>query len=74
MRMMDYNRIAEVQYRIEHRHEDGSWAPMIEEQNHHDAAEHDPERSWGKGRVFRCTKCDEGVLIEPEEEKPVSPG
>jgi hypothetical protein len=72
--MMDYSRITEVQYRIEHRHEDGGWAPMIEEQDHHDAAEHDPERSWGKGRLFRCTKCDEGVLIEPEEERPVSPG
>jgi hypothetical protein len=71
---MDYTRTAEVQYRIEHRHEDGGWAPMIEEQNHHDAAEHDPERSWDTGRLFRCTKCDEGILIEPEEEKPVSPG
>ena len=71
---MDYARTAELQYRIEHRHEDGSWSPMIEERDHHDAAEHDPERLWGTGRLFRCTKCDEGVLIEPEEEKPVAPG
>jgi len=71
---MDYARSAEVQYRIEHRHGDGSWAPMVEEASHHDSAEHDPERSWGKRRLFRCTRCDESVLIEPEEEKPLASG
>jgi hypothetical protein len=64
---------AAVQYRIEHRHSDGDWAPMVEEGSHHDAAEHDPERQWGKRRLFRCTKCDEAVLIEPEEERLVAP-
>jgi hypothetical protein len=71
---MDYARSAEVQYRIEHRHQDGGWAPMVEEGSHHDSAEHDPERSWGKRRLFRCTRCDEAVLIEPEEQKPLAPG
>ena len=71
---MDYTRTAELQYRIEHRHTDGDGAPMVEERSHHDSADHDPERSWGQRTLFRCTKCDEGVLIEPEEEKPVSPG
>lgn len=60
-------RWAAVQYRIEHQHADGGWAPLVEEGNHHDAAAHDPERQWGKRRLFRCTKCDEAVLIEPEE-------
>jgi hypothetical protein len=68
---MDYTRAAEVQYRIEHQHGDGSWAPMVEERSHHDSADHDPERSWGQRRLFRCTKCDESVLIGPEEEKSV---
>jgi hypothetical protein len=65
---MDNIRLQEAQYRIEHRHGDGSYAPMTEEHSHHDPADHDPERSWGVRRLFRCTKCDEGVLIGPEEE------
>jgi hypothetical protein len=68
---MDNIRLQEAQYRVEHRHGDGSYAPMTEERSHHDSADHDPERSWGKRRLFRCTRCDESVLIEPEEEKPL---
>ena len=70
---MDNIRLQEAQYRIEHRHGDGSWAPMVEEGSHHDSAQHDPERSWGKRRLFRCTRCDESVLIGPEEDKPLTP-
>jgi hypothetical protein len=65
---MDYTRSVEVQYRIEHRHNDGSWAPMAEDRSHHDAADHDAERTWGRRTLFRCTRCDETVLLEPEEE------
>lgn len=40
--------------------------PMVEKTgDHHDAASHDAERdiSWYR-RVFRCTTCDEDVVLE----------
>jgi hypothetical protein len=68
-RIAVYNiRLEEAQYRIEHRHGDGSVAPMTEVPVHHDSTQHDPERSWGVKRLFRCTRCDETVLIAPEED------
>jgi hypothetical protein len=70
---MYYGRIAEMQLRIEHRHDDGSWAQMLEDESPHDPAAHDPERSWGR-RLFRCTRCAETVLIGSEEEAPPGDG
>jgi hypothetical protein len=58
----------ELQYRIEHRHKDGSWAEMEEDRPHHDSAGHDSERSWGIRRVFRCRTCPESAVLIPGEE------
>ncbi|MFL5678976.1 MAG: hypothetical protein ACJ77B_00075 [Chloroflexota bacterium] len=63
---MDQIRFVESQYRIEHRHGDGSWAEMAEVE--HDSAAHDPERSWGLRKIFRCKRCDETVTITPGDE------
>jgi hypothetical protein len=30
---------------------------------HHDSASHDPERRWPFARLFKCTKCDEEVMV-----------
>ncbi len=62
---MDQLRFVETAYRIEHRHNDGSWAPMEEQPQHHGQPEHDPERRWSLGRIFRCTRCEESVTIVP---------
>ena len=62
---MDQARIGEAQYRLTHRHADGSWGEMIEMPLQHDPAAHDPERRWGLGRLFRCSVCDEAVSIAP---------
>lgn len=62
---MDQMRFIELQYRIEHRHKDGTWAEMEEVPTHHDATNHDPERSWGIKRLFRCKSCPEEVTIIP---------
>ena len=44
--------------------------PMVEGSNH-DVASHDPERGWLKGaRIFRCSRCDEEIAMQP----PVEPG
>ena len=65
---MDQARLREAEYRLMHRHGDGSWGEMVEAPLQHDPASHDPERRWGFGRLFRCTSCDEGVLVVPEDE------
>ena len=62
---MDQLRSFELQYQIEHRHHDGSWAEMVEERKPHDPADLDVERSWGVRRLFRCKTCDESVIVEP---------
>jgi hypothetical protein len=57
-----------MEYKIQHRHGDGSWAPMDEVPREHGPADHDPERSWGFRRIFRCTRCDETVTVTPGDE------
>ena len=53
-------------YEPQHRHGSGEWAPMRE---HHDAAEHDPERGWLRGRrIFRCDCGDEIALTIPDDD------
>jgi hypothetical protein len=48
---------------MEHRHSDGSWGRF--ERAHHDAADHDPERDWAKGKiVYACTSCDELIRVD----------
>lgn len=64
---MDQHRFIESQYRIQHRHEDGSWGELVEEPAHHDPAAHDPERSWGLRRIFRCA-CGRSVTLVPGAE------
>jgi hypothetical protein len=58
--------------RIEHNHGAGQWDAMEEVSAPHDSAEHDPERAWQKGRVFRCTTCEDEirVVLDDERESP----
>ncbi|HEX5590075.1 MAG TPA: hypothetical protein VFX65_07280 [Candidatus Limnocylindrales bacterium] len=51
-------------FKLVHLHGDER-IPM-HEGSHHDVAAHDPERSWASGaRIFRCTRCDEEILVLP---------
>jgi predicted PP-loop superfamily ATPase len=54
------------QLRLEHRHSDGTWATLEPETPHHDSAEHDAERGWLQGKIFRCTRCEEEVRVSVE--------
>ena len=55
-----------AEYQLRHRHDDGNWGDMVEAPPD-DAADHDVERRWGRGRLFRCTACEEAVLIVPAD-------
>jgi hypothetical protein len=60
--MMVYGRLTEALL-LEHRHNDGTWG-RFEPMSHHDAAAHDPEREWAKGKiVYSCTTCDELIRV-----------
>ena len=64
-------RIVEMAYRIDNRHPDGSWGEMVEDRSHQNPADHDPERKWGRFRIFRCTSCGASVTIANEEGLPL---
>jgi hypothetical protein len=49
--------------RLNHRHGD-AWHPMVEVPGMHDRPEQDLERSWRRGRIFRCEECQEEILVE----------
>jgi hypothetical protein len=55
-----------------HWHGGDEWAEMEEVTPAHSSAEGDPERSWRKGRIFRCASCDEQFLIAGPEDEPPS--
>jgi hypothetical protein len=62
---MDQQRFIETELLLRHRHTDGSWGEMVEDRSHHDPADHDPERRWGLGRIFRCSSCPEAMTVTP---------
>jgi hypothetical protein len=59
-------RLAELQ--LQHRHDDGSWSPLLPA--HHDPAAHDPERDWVSGRNFVCVACGEEVRVTYGDNQP----
>jgi hypothetical protein len=58
---MDPNLRIIQEMRIEHRHDDGTWSAM--KPAHHGQPDHDSERSWLRGVIFRCTTCEEEVAV-----------
>ena len=60
---MDQSRMAELMFRLEHRHSDGSWSSLEPRPQHHDVAEHDPEIAWAEGQIYACPTCDEQVRV-----------
>jgi hypothetical protein len=64
---VDRRTLGELEYRMRHRHGD-EWVPMDRQPLHHGASEHDAERGWLRGVLFRCRTCDEDVILAPEED------
>jgi hypothetical protein len=64
-----FQQLAGLSLHLEHRHSDGSWSEL--ERTHHDPADHDQERAWANGEVYRCKTCDEQVRISTVDQKPI---
>lgn len=70
---MDRMRLAEIELRMQHRHADGSWGDLERRPAHHSPSDHDPEREWGNGVIYRCTTCDEEVRVAPLKDEDAPP-
>jgi hypothetical protein len=57
--------------RLEHYHGNGEYHDMHEVSEAHDSAEGDPERSWSKGRIYRCNVCEDEVRVSLADPSPV---
>ena len=62
---MEPLREEELSFRLQHQHDDGSWGTFEPTAPHHSPTDHDPEREWGKGTIYKCTSCDEQLLVSP---------
>jgi hypothetical protein len=60
---MDIGRIGKLTLSVQHQHEDGSWGSFEPAPPHHAPAAHDEEREWANGTLYRCTVCDEEVVL-----------
>jgi hypothetical protein len=60
---MELFRIGELGVKFGHRHDDGSWGTFEPTPEHHSSADHDPERDWANGTIYKCTTCDEEILV-----------
>ncbi len=73
--MFQYGPLSEVELRVQHQHNDGSWSTLQRSTEAHDAAELDPEQEWQRGHIYICKKCQERVrIIAPKPEATAEPG
>jgi hypothetical protein len=49
--------------RVEHSHGNDEWHEMVEAEPHADSADNDDERDWSRGRIFRCTTCEDEIRV-----------
>jgi hypothetical protein len=57
--------------RLEHHHGSGEYHDMFEVSEAHDPAESDPERGWSRGRLYRCSVCEDEVRVAYADPSPV---
>jgi hypothetical protein len=49
--------------RLEHHHGGGEYHDMYEVSEPHDSADSDPERDWARGRIYRCSVCEDEIRV-----------
>ena len=53
--------------RIQHDHGGGEWHDMVDVTDN-SSAQQDPERGWLRGRIFRCSACQDEIRVqEPDQ-------
>ena len=57
--------------RLEHSHGNNDWHEMSEVTSDHDVAGSDPERQWARGRIYRCTACEDEIRVVMPDPMPV---
>lgn len=56
--------------RFEHSHGGNEWHDMHDVTPSHDAAESDPERAWQRGRILRCSACEDEIrVMMPDQDR-----
>jgi hypothetical protein len=65
--MIDRGTFALAELRLQHRHADGTWSDLAPQPAHHDPVDHDQERDWASGTIFRC-ECGEEIRVEVPED------
>ena len=66
---MDSLRLMDALQRVEHRHGE-DWHRMEAVGAPHDPAARDREHGWARGKVFKCTTCDDQIRVMPPESMP----
>ncbi len=67
---METQHMLEADLRLQHRHADGSWVELTEDHEHANPADHDTERQWPTGRIFRCKSCPGAFSVTPVDAEP----
>lgn len=57
--------------RLEHNHGGDDYHDMVEVTRGHDSAENDPERQWARGRIFRCSACEDEIRVSMPDPSPI---
>jgi hypothetical protein len=57
--------------RLEHNHGGDEYHDMYEVTSAHDSAESDPERDWARGRIYRCTVCEDEIRVSLPDPSPI---
>jgi hypothetical protein len=70
---MDLSRVADLNLTFEHRHDDGTLGTFEPKPSHHSPSDHDPERDWATGTIYKCTTCDEEIIVSYEEPDTLRP-
>jgi hypothetical protein len=53
--------------RIQHGHGNGEWHDMVDV-TEHSSTDQDPERGWLRGRIFRCSSCQDEIRVQAPDD------
>lgn len=57
--------------RLEHSHGGDEYHDMYEVSASHSPAESDPERDWARGRIYRCSVCEDEIRVTLPDPSPI---